>query len=921
MVNKADGEIVYKIEVDDSSYKKSFKDFEKEAGESGKKAGESLNEGLGDIANEIVDRMKEAFQSVSIGDIIIDSIAAGAVGVAVGRIQRTLTGAGGFVKEFGVIFKQASRSIFGMVEIIGAVGIGLTALGSAMGEAEGKWTRIAGKIVFTVGLITNAISFGIIWAFKKLGQGMVAAGSEMVKFFKKAADGFAKFDRDAIVLESFIESFNRISDESVGSIDEWSLAIDDLSSSLNTSVGSLRQASGEIISIGHQLGLSRDQMMKLLEVSTAYGKIAHKDVFQTSVAITAALNGNAQAVQSYGIKLNQAAVQHFAFTKGVTKSLNELSEHEMVQLRFNKLLKQYSTIAGVASDTAGTLADQSSRYKVITEKLNASLGKGAAIIESNNIGLFAMNTILSSVNENVLAAIGFLGSLAGRLLQVIGLSLQWSFTIFAVVKAFRLLDAAVKTGFAFSLLNKTIPLINRSMLDLVKIIPGIGTGMKQSAGLAGNALMALKNAFSAVFSVVWKFAKILFNVKTLLVGTAIFLVTVFTKAMAAVEDRTRVFTTLWQGLTDTVGDSESVFSDVANVFTEIKDAFVSFGDKAFGLLISGLTQKMLEFLQVLSLIPFLSDKMRIAVNKASMSLGGLKGQLADVGFAFSELPGQAMRGLASMNKAIEVNLKQLSEIRTKFGQSEIEKLKSQFDSQNSTIQNAFMQQLIGQKEFQAISARLYTEYLQKLEEIRLKQEGAFAAPNESIAQSFQNIWEAMKTTAANVKITATQIAKTMHDNIANGAANAFSSFGQALVEGENALGAFVKSLLGTMGQMAVQLGTMFIAQGLAYLWAGLPNGGSLIAAGAALATIGGALAALSGGGASMSTAGSETFSASPEISSLTQEDEIEKTSGTEINVVVQGNVLDRRETGLEIVRTINEVVESDNVTINRRALA
>ncbi len=165
------------------------------------------------------------------------------------------------------------------------------------------------------------------------------------------------------------------------------------------------------------------------------------------------------------------------------------------------------------------------------------------------------------------------------------------------------------------------------------------------------------------------------------------------------------------------------------------------------------------------------------------------------------------------------------------------------------------------------------------------------------------------------------IGKSMFNSLGNAAGQAFAAFGSAIAKGENALQAFLNSLLASMGQMAIQLGVQFMLQGAAYMWAGMPNGPSLIAAGAALAAFGGVLSAVGGGGASASgggAGGGGGAAASTDMAS-TEEDitELERNKpSTNITVQVQGNILDRRQTGLELAEVIQETFGTNGVNYN-----
>jgi hypothetical protein len=87
----------------------------------------------------------------------------------------------------------------------------------------------------------------------------------------------------------------------------------------------------------------------------------------------------------------------------------------------------------------------------------------------------------------------------------------------------------------------------------------------------------------------------------------------------------------------------------------------------------------------------------------------------------------------------------------------------------------------------------------------------------------------------------------------------------------------------------------------------MPNGGALIAAGAALATFGGVLAGLgsakeTGGG--VATAGGGSSVSNDPVTAIPETEKQKPV--TQVQVNIQGNVLDRRETGMAIMDVIRE---------------
>jgi len=155
-----------------------------------------------------------------------------------------------------------------------------------------------------------------------------------------------------------------------------------------------------------------------------------------------------------------------------------------------------------------------------------------------------------------------------------------------------------------------------------------------------------------------------------------------------------------------------------------------------------------------------------------------------------------------------------------------------------------------------------------------------------------------------------------------GVGGAFQAIGGALVKGENAFAAFGKAILGMFGDIAIQLGQFYLTLGLANLFLNPAAAFGQLAGGAALLVLGGALKALSGGGGASAPAGGAASGggggSTAAITTQQQQPE-QQQRGTAVTVNVQGNILDRRQTGLELAEAINEAFSADGVVIARGA--
>ena len=156
-----------------------------------------------------------------------------------------------------------------------------------------------------------------------------------------------------------------------------------------------------------------------------------------------------------------------------------------------------------------------------------------------------------------------------------------------------------------------------------------------------------------------------------------------------------------------------------------------------------------------------------------------------------------------------------------------------------------------------------------------------------------------------------------------GMVTAFSSFGRAMATGGNAFKDFGKNVLNTIGSLAIQMGQFFILVGSAMsatkVFMGL-GGAAAIAAGVGLTVLGGVLQGMSGGGGggSVSTASvggggmiesdATLVNTTGDFAGFNDSSAIEKQQ--QVQLVVQGDVLDSEETGTRLLQILNE--EFDN---------
>lgn len=215
---------------------------------------------------------------------------------------------------------------------------------------------------------------------------------------------------------------------------------------------------------------------------------------------------------------------------------------------------------------------------------------------------------------------------------------------------------------------------------------------------------------------------------------------------------------------------------------------------------------------------------------------------------------------------------------------------------------------------------------------------SYAITFEFLKNQFNQFSVDAKARLEGVKNEAKTLAGYFSGAFVNGIASGFAAFGSALATGENGFAAFGKSILKTLGTLAIQIGSFFIAVG-----AGLTattilfgfSGGAAIAAGIALTLLGGVLQGLAGGGGgagagapssgtSTSGGGVTTGTSSPIGDSATSfaQNEQRQAPGSNVTVNIAGSVLgDKRTLGKEIADSLNEAFGFDGIVISRGALS
>jgi phage-related protein len=686
-----------------------------------------------------------------------------------------------FIRNSAIKFTRSivflDTNIFGTIKSLGALGIVFEGLGQVLRRSESETVRFTGELLAFTGVGIISFTTALKKAIKEVAGFARELGRNLSDALQSSVELFSKADAQTFKFQRNIEAFGKVFDGSVASVEEWNGQIEKLSKEIGVLPSELQLAASEIVAVGASSKLSQDQMFELLKVSSDYAALLKRDVVTTSIDFLKALNGSADGVVKFGVKLNEGAVSQKIFGDETGKALGKLSAAEKVQARYQALLKQYKPIAGLASDVTATLAGQQKLYETNLKRLNIALGQGANIIQNNALEAGALNLVLNNVNETVLKAVGFFGSLASIVLRVGGFILENVFAVLTAVQAYRLLNFFLGASITQTAFSKTIPILNNSIYGLAETLgftrgslTNFGSLLKDlpkiialnarsiTASLLGisAANVTLSTTFGILAttiktSLVSAFKLLLATTKAFLLNPIVLTTTAIAASIIAlvkviqeIEERTGAFSTILGVLNDLLGFGISSFaglgSAIKDKFTSALNAAAGVVDKFFGFLVDKLSAIIQLGIELAAKNPFsvFSDKQIVELGIANAKLEKLRKSLDETGYSISKIPKpaeKAKRAIAStIDKVAIKNINQLKDALEKvegsfddlekrarnFGKTQKQIIKSDFAETNRIINESVRARLIDQEKANELLAKNLQDRNLKIQEIENK---------------------------------------------------------------------------------------------------------------------------------------------------------------------------------------------------------
>lgn len=618
------------------------------------------------------------------------------------------------------------------------------------------------------------------------------------------------------------------------------------------------------------------------------------------------------SIQDITTRVSTSAAKNFSsnFSSKIRSGLSDVGKE------LNVSLGNIVTNAGKATLAIGSLAASFVAFKAVDaaqvqqdaiNNLNNALQTSGDFSEAASLSLQAFASQLQEVTRfgdetilNQIALAKSFGATNEQAKQIITAAADLSAS-FGIDLNSATRNIAKTLGGLSGELGETIPQLKALGIEGLKAGKGIDLIAQRFAGAAARdvqtysgAIDQLKNAFGDTLEAIGR----IITQSPQIVGVFKFLSSLLVNATKQI---------------DSFGKSFDFFKEITTIFVEFNEAFITYVVTPFELLtnVAGLVQRAVE-----------ATFARIIAGVGNLGFGIAK--VLDT-LGIGEKLSESLKTFEQTSEEVADNTSQT--LFNSFGTAldfpfsaglaeKNEELKTFFEEQNNIAANAATtrNEIINSSTTQA-EASLFglTDVFSKLNTgLQSGVEGTFKSVDE-----------------INKKITsfAVSAGKQLQTGFANAAGSAFASFGKAVASGENALEAFTKTLFKAIGDQAVALGTKFILEGTAYLFSpGFQSlGPPLIAAGAGLAAFGGLLGAVAGGGGGATAGGGQAGAGvtAPGFGDVASPDAARERQdpSTNVQVVVQGSLVQQEELGQFITETLNESFAKQGVTLTDARLA
>ncbi len=271
---------------------------------------------------------------------------------------------------------------------------------TTLGKTSDEWKNLSEKTTET----GKSLSL-------KLTTPLLAAGAAS---FKLGADFEDAFGKAKVV---FGDNANAIKDWSKTALTEFGLSSETALSMATDFAAGFSQMG---VAMDKSTVWSKNLAERVNDLATYY----NASIEETQHALTAILSGQTEPLKKFNIFMTQASLQTFAYTKGLKKSISEMTEAEKVQLRYDYVMEKTAKAHGNFKREQEGATAQLNLFKEGLKEVGVNFSEHILPIFTPILtwinDLIKKVANLSDGTKKFIVVVGGLAAVAGPILIVLG---------------------------------------------------------------------------------------------------------------------------------------------------------------------------------------------------------------------------------------------------------------------------------------------------------------------------------------------------------------------------------------------------------------------------------------------------------------------------------------------------------------------
>ena len=206
-------------------------------------------------------------------------------------------------------------------------------------------------------VIINAETKGYDKAIKKVTQSTKSLQKTLSRAFGVTA--LVAFSKSCLEAASDLEEVQNVVDVSFGSMAD---SAEEFAKSAMASFGitelQAKRVSSTFMAMSNSIGLTkgtaRDMSLSLTALAADMSSFYNVSLESAQNALQGIFTGNTRALRQYGVVIEDATLQEYALSQGISKSVSTMTAAEKITLRYNYTMNALSNVIGDYTRTSGS---------------------------------------------------------------------------------------------------------------------------------------------------------------------------------------------------------------------------------------------------------------------------------------------------------------------------------------------------------------------------------------------------------------------------------------------------------------------------------------------------------------------------------------------------------------------------------------